>query len=342
MTDTAGDIRDSMRFILQNRREEEKNYELPDIHSIPTSGQVMDFAAVDGSYSFLFNRSSIWLAMIRVGVVSYGGRGSSCSIESAVPFEKLVMVSTREEVIDSMEDDVLRTMCASVTKNSGEPHREIVNNLRKYCEQRCALNAARERRNSIIALDGTLSSFSPVSKTDLMEELVSACTENGNILVGISKDSDIHSFRSFNTDEEMLRALEKGGPQYVRVPRDFEKKQKGLLHGDVYFAKLHENAGKWFRVDVGTFKGEPKQVFSNLANYANSQVCPGYPFPLLEAHRLVVAVRQFHHIYEELLLKTALELGFELSEVLDGLTHVEGRRAGAFHEFLDKMTREMK
>jgi hypothetical protein len=129
---------------------------------------------------------------------------------------------------------------------------------------------------------------------------------------------------------------------YIRVPTDFEEKHKGLLYGDVYFAKLYPHAPKWFRVDIGTYKHEPQFVFSNLAHYAKSELCLGYIYPLLEVHRYVVTVRQFHTVYERMILELAPKFGIPLDYVISGLTNLDGRRRGAFHEYIDKVCREVK
>jgi hypothetical protein len=132
---------------------------------------------------------------------------------------------------------------------------------------------------------------------------------------------------------------------YVKTPLLKSKKKDSLLYdsmlGDVYFAKLHPHAGKWFRIDVGTFKNEPDFVFSHLAHYCKSSLCLGYIYPLLEAHRFVVTVRHFHSLYEDMILDMAGEYNLPIQEVIGALTHIEGERKGAFHEYLDKVAREV-
>jgi hypothetical protein len=132
------------------------------------------------------------------------------------------------------------------------------------------------------------------------------------------------------------------GVGYVRVPLEFESGQKGLLHGDVYFARLHPETPKWFRVDLGTPKGDPEGALGDLVAYAGSALCPGYPFPLLEAHRAAVTIRQFRSEFEDLILKEALASGLDPDEALRGMVDMDGRRLGAFHEYLDKLAKGLK
>jgi hypothetical protein len=132
---------------------------------------------------------------------------------------------------------------------------------------------------------------------------------------------------------------------FVRAPIIPSLKKDSLLYGgmlgDVYFAKLHPDSKKWFRIDLGTYKSDPENVFSCLSHYSKSRLCIGYIYPLLEAHRYVVTVRHFHSLYEDMILDLASEFDISLQEAIDGLTHIEGERKGAFHEYLDKVSREV-
>lgn len=293
-----------------------------------------DLIAIDGSYTFVWNVSSAWLAILRVGALHYSySRGYH--IRSLDKLDRAVLVSTSPAL--EVEDDLYSTIFRS-TQGSKEQHREMVNEYRKYYESQAALKEALSRRDLIIALDGALTSFP--KETDRLGEVVQACEDNGHVLVGVSKDSTTHAFGHRLTDEELLRAKE--GTAFVRVPRDFEARQRGLLHGEVYFARLHPDSPKWFRVDVGTYKEDPEFVFSQLAAYCSAPLCLGYPFPLFEAHRFAVTVRQMRHIYEDTVIKEGLNLGLPLGLLVSGLTSMEGDRRGAFHEYLDKVTRDIR
>jgi hypothetical protein len=205
-----------------------------------------------------------------------------------------------------------------------------------------ALKVASENENVIIALDGTLT---PLKTTDTMKRTINECSKNNNILIGVSKDSFTHAFKSHKTDEEILLSLNKEGMGYVKAPIIPSTKKDSMLYGgmlgDVYFSKLHPDSKKWFRIDIGTFKTEPDKVFSSLSHYSKSRLCIGYIYPLLEAHRFVVTVRHFHNLYEDMILDLASEFDISLQEAINGLTHIEGERKGAFHEYLDKVSREV-
>ncbi len=290
-----------------------------------------DLVAVDGSYSFLWNSSSLWLAVIKVGALLYrGGR-----VQGIEKLEKPVVISTREGFV--AEDDLQATIFR-LTRGAKEQHREIVNELRKYYEHQIALQAARANEDLILALDGSLASFP--RETDRLGDVVRACEERGHLLVGVSKDSTTHAFGSPLTDEELLRRRD--GMGFIRVPEEFEGRQRGLLHGDIYFARLHPTAPKWFRVDIGTDKEAPDRALAELAAYCASPLCVGYPRPLFEAHRFAVTIRQMREMYEDAIVKEGVRLGLPVSLLIGGLTTMEGARHGTFHEYLDRVTRELK
>src|SRR5881628_2923391 len=79
-----------------------------------------------------------------------------------------------------------------------------------------------------------------------------------------------------------------------------------------------------------------------LAAYGKSLVSVGYPWPLIEAHRMAVTVRQLKPVHQETVMKMALRMGLDVRTILDGLTQVEGRKRSAFHEYLDKVARDLR
>ncbi len=294
-----------------------------------------EVVAVDGSYTFLWNASSTWLATVKVGALRFRPAASGYHIDSLEKFERAVLVSTAE---DFPRDDELDASIFRLTRGSKEQHRDMVNEYRKFYESQVALEAARSTRGLILALDGSLASFP--KETDRLGDVVAACEERDHLLVGVSKDSTTHAFGQRQTDEELLRGRE--GMAYVPVPQAFVQNQRGLLHGDVYFARLHPEAPKWFRVDVGTYRDDPSYAFGQVAAYCASPLCVGYPYPLFEAHRFAVTVRQMREMYEDAILREGVELGLSLNLLAAGLTSMEGSRRGAFHEYLDQVTRELK
>ncbi len=294
-----------------------------------------EMVAVDGSYSFLWNVSSTWLATVKVGALRFKHTPDGYHIDSLDKFEKAILISTSDGF---PHEDELYGSIYRLTRGSQEQQREMVNEYRKYFESQMALQAARSAEGLTLVLDGSLASFP--KETDRLGEVVEACEENDHLLVGVSKDSTTHAFGHRLTDEELLRGKE--GMSFVAAPEDFGKRQRGLLHGDVYFARLHPDAPKWFRVDLGTYREEPEFALSQVAAFCTSPLCVGYPFPLFEAHRFAVTVRQMREMYEDAIVREGLGMGLSPNLLLAGLTSMEGDRRSTFHRYLDKATRELK
>ncbi len=312
-----------------------------DVKSFMQSDDIMDLIAIDGSYSFILNLSSMWLAVIRVGALHYRfSEEKGYELVGSRASEKPHLVSTKKDIMDKMGE--FESKLYETTRYASEQHREMVNQIRRLSEEQMAYEIAKSNKNVIIAMDGTLT---PLKSTSILEKTLAQCNDNENILLGVSKDSFTHSFKSYKTDEEVLLDLDFPKIGYVRSPLISSKKKDSLLYdrmlGDVYFVKLHPEAKKWFRIDVGTFKNNPEKIFSHLAHYCKSSLCPGYIYPLLEAHRFVVTVRYFHSLYEDMILDLACDYNLSVQEIIGALTHIEGERKGAFHEYLDKVAREV-
>ena len=302
----------------------------------------MDMMAVDGSYTFLFNRSSWWLASISVGLLRYAFSGTHFSKKDWRMVQRVVSVCTHEPYVAKQSD--LYKALYEFTRGSKEQHKDMVNEWRRFYEGQLAVKIAEESERCIIALDGTLSSFP--KQFDFIGRLIEICERKGHLLIGVSKDSQLHAFGGALTDEDLLRregeSLADGALAFIRAPEEFERKQKALLYGDVYYCRFHSRSPKWFRVDLGTMKGEPEKAFGQVAPYCRSMLAVGYPLPLVEAHRMAVTVRQLRSVYQEQVMRQAIRMGMDPMEVLDGLTEIEGRKKSAFHEYLDRLSRDRR
>ncbi|MGQ0796843.1 MAG: DNA double-strand break repair nuclease NurA [Methanobacteriota archaeon] len=315
----------------------------PAFHVFRPADDARRMIAVDGSYAFLLNLSSWWLALVSVGLLEYRFDGAHFRKEGWRLIQRMVSVSTFEDFV--AKQDELHRALYEFTKGAREDQpKAMVNEYRRFVEGQLAINFADETEGAIVAVDGTLSEFP--KQFAVMERLVAVCEKRGHMLVGISKDSQLHAFGHVLTDEELMTRCEARLPRrahaYARAPKASEAAREGLLYGDIYYARLHPQGRKWFRVDVGTFRDTPDAVFGQLAPYARSLVSVGYPWPLIEAHRMAVTVRQLKPVYEEAVLKAAIRLGLDVRTVLDGLTEVEGRRRSAFHEYLDRVARDLR
>jgi len=337
------DMKRELELLVQHHRDVPLPPEdVPEFRTFRGADASRDMIAVDGSYSFLLNLSSWWLALISVGLLRYRFDGRAFKRNDWRLVQRMVGVSTFEDFV-AKQDDLHRSLF-DFTKDAQEQPRDMVNEYRRLIEGQLAINFADEVEGAIVAMDGTLSEFP--KQFAFMERLVALCEKRGHVLVGISKDSQLHSFGHVLTDEDLMARCQPRLPHdalaYARAPKASEAEKEGLLYGDIYYARLHPQARKWFRVDVGTFRDDPDFVFGQLAPYSKSLLSVGYPLPLIEAHRMAVTVRHLRPVYQEAVLKAALRMGLDVRTILDGLTEVEGRRRSAFHEYLDKVARDLR
>lgn len=337
------DMRKELELLVKSHRDLPIPPEaVPEFHVFRPREPPRDMIAIDGSYSFLLNLSSWWLALLSVGLLRYSFDGQKFRKQDWRLTQRMIGISTFAEFVEK-QDELHRSLFEFTRGRENQP-KEMVNEYRRWLEGQLAINYADDHEDAIVAVDGTLSEF-PKQFT-FMQRLVEVCKKRGHVLVGVSKDSQLHTFGQVLTDEDFLARtqsrLPMGAVAYVRAPKESEKKREGLLHGDIYYARLHPQGRKWFRVDVGTYREEPDFVFGEIAPYAKSLVSVGYPWPLIEAHRMAVTVRQLKPVYQETVMRAALKMGLDVRTVLDGLTEVEGRKRSAFHEYLDKVARDLR
>jgi len=329
------ELRDALNLMVRYR-DAGQEAEALDIRPIRPAETPADLVAVDGSYTFVYNLGSMWLAVARAAAIPYTLNEGGFHPRPPVIVDRAIVVSVWEDVV--AKQDELHRKLFEATQHREDQQKEMVNEFRKQIEGELALKVAREHKGVVIALDGSL--MAVPKELDHLEDVVAACEANRNILIGVSKDSMLHAFGRSLPDEQYLAAV--NGMGYVRAPKAFEEQKRDILYGDVYFARLHPQAPKWFRVDIGTFRDDPDFVFSHLAAHSKSGLSLGYPFALIEAHRLAVLIRQHREFLEDEILKECARLGMTVGEVAAGLTQMEGRRHGAFHDYLDQIARDLK
>jgi hypothetical protein len=279
-----------------------------------------DLIAFDGSFSFLLDLVGVRLAVLRIGAMGYRYDGVY-RLQDSHLIEKPIVLSGEEK--------------------SATSHLHRADEAMRFQEFALLREVSGEVEGKILVLDGALTTpFSPEYQ-EMMEETLRLCRERGNLLVGISKDSRTHAFGSMIPDEALLGELRKEGLAYVRVPKAFVRAYHPPLYGEITFARLFPRGGKWFRIDIANGV-PPEEILPLLEPYARSEICPGYPYPLLECHRFVVMVRQFRKAYEEMLLKLAPRSGIDVEELWRGRTDMDGRSLGTFHEVLDEIARGLE
>jgi hypothetical protein len=101
MVDIRAELKDKLRFISKCRSEFSDD-RIKNIKQFDLSSDVKELVAIDGSYSFLFNISSIWLAVVRVGALTYTFEDGKYILKDNEVVEKAILVSTNEKINDEL------------------------------------------------------------------------------------------------------------------------------------------------------------------------------------------------------------------------------------------------
>jgi len=342
-SDIQEDVRKALLTIRKHRAEADKEAGAirSRINPIPfqLSRNVPDTIAIDGSYAPLFQNASMWLIAVRATALKYrfseDDSGSIYSVMGCEISEGAELVTTSKRVAVDLSSFSQELRVRNIGRS--EAPKRMARLARILREFQLAKSAAESNKNSVILMDGTLTT-PPISLIrEFAEATVKLCGQNGNALIGVSKDSNVNLLGSTYSDEELLRGVNRRELLYVKAP---EPKRTELgPRGDIFFVKLHPDAPKWFRVDVVSPGIDPGNLFGAIAQFAQNQLCPGYPLPLLEAHMVAVEMRKFPRLYDDLLFKMGQEVGLSFEEIAWGRTSIEGRRMDAFHAYLDILSK---
>ncbi len=315
--------------------------------NVPTT-PARSFVCVDGSFSNLIYLQDLDsnITIFRVSTLEYRFDSIGRPIlarHHVYDKVKLVSANARFNRTDPTLTDVVRI----ASRFEGRELDIVASMIMYIIEQKALLAAARRYKNAILARDGALTVFFLPELKHLMEEVLAHCTKNENILVGISKDSTSHYLDKTLVDEAVLsahyesRINKAGGPQVaVRIaPERVRRHHKFEIYGDVYFARLNPFAEKFFRVDIGTPKDQAPMVFGEIAKYCTWEATPGFPFPLVEAHKSAKAVRDVKEFYVDQVINAWKQYGIPREVLLNGLLDKFGIAAGKFHSKLDLISR---
>src|SRR5439155_851395 len=157
--------------------------------------------------------------------------------------QRMVGVSTYEEFVRN-QDELHKSLFEFTKERREEQPRDMVNEYRRLIEGQTAVNFADDLEGGIVAVDGTLSEFP--KQFSVMERLVQVCEKRGHLLVGISKDSQLHAFGHTLTDEELMARCQDRLPHdalaYARAPKAAEAVKEGppMKIGEIVAASVIE------------------------------------------------------------------------------------------------------
>jgi len=167
--------------------------------------------------------------------------------------------------------------------------------LRDTLEYQIALEEAQSlQKDSLLLLDGALR-VTHASHDSVLQETVRSAQRRGILIAAVSKRTSATWGGGYPLLPSVAGVAARAGitaPWWVKVDGSIPDRHQfdQWRHGDYYIAKLHPQARMPLKVELPV--GTPDEIagvtFARLAGMADDRRIPGYPFPLLDAHRAVV------------------------------------------------------
>jgi len=306
-----------------------------------THEQVRDSFSIDGSYSVLWKspRYPLWVSMMRTAIIHrhYDTENIKIKEVSNQYFDAVDIINTHEKIV--LRDGLMEIMERDIMEYDIQDfvHARSLNN-----DLDMTLKVAREQRGIAIFYDG---SFTMLGKENAAKRetwnkiihIMEACEANGNVLIGLSKDSALKTINGLIIDEKVLDHYSLKNPDFT----GYYLLEEGQTTGTgACFARLHTKALKWIRVDfMYTQQMSIDEILETVACYSQVNDLPGTPFPPLTAHDVAVKIRQYKDLFEQQFMTMLGKEGMSSSNIISGLTDVNGKPiSGTFHDYLDNFT----
>lgn len=307
-------------------------------------------SSIDGSYQCLWKYPGlpIWLIHVRTAIAKrkYDEKHLKYITVDDISFDRFEVVDMMHGVkyvngdVPIILSDVEMKLKDIKTFSSFESIQQ---------EEEVAMRLSKESKNEVILFDGALSGY-PISdykmqfdrsyeeSQRIMKGIMKSCKENGNVIIGISKDSSLKTINGKTMDEELLDIYGK----QIGIKMGYHVVDEGIQAKiGVCFAKLHQDAMKWFRIDhMISDIASLEEILGTVSKYSQVNLMPGTPVPPLQAHDIAVEARQLKDYIDSLMLTFFFDLGLPEDQILGGLTDLNGNPVkGSHHDFLDNFTK---
>jgi hypothetical protein len=302
-----------------------------DIHTI-SSRPAGIVSAVDGSNAIIAESGSFALAAIRAAHTDFAG-----SDRHARAITPLTVVSVGPEE-ESEDFKILMNDCFGIVPDKGLKNHDaerVSDILRDTLEYWIALQQAKTLPGgSLLLLDGALR-VTDQNHDPVLQEIIRTAQNRGVLLAAVTK----RTRATWGGGHPLLPAVagfvrESGvkSPWWVRVDErllDSTEYRRGR-HGDLYVMSVHP--AKHFPLKLELPKGTEDQtvdlVMGAITACSDDGRIPGYPYPLLDAHRTVV-INQIvmEQIRQDLMRSFAAQgMNREIFDLLFGDIHDDFKR----------------
>ena len=324
-------ISHQMPYDLAEKFTEFSHLAKQDIHPI-NSKPAGIVSAIDGSNAIIAESGSFALAAIRAAHTDFAG-----SNRHARAITPLTVVSVGPEE-ESEDFKILMSDCFGVFPKTGLANNDaerVSAILRDTLEYWIALQQAKTLpEGSLLLLDGALR-VTDQNHDPVLQEIIRTAQNRGVLLAAVTKRTRATwggGHPLLPTVAGFVRKAGVKGPWYLRVDErllDSVEYKRGR-HGDLYVASLHP--AKHFPLKLELPKGTEDQtvekVLSAITACSDDGRIPGYPYPLLDAHRTVVINQIVTEQIKQDLMKSFASQGMnkEIFDQLFGDIHDDFKR----------------
>jgi len=284
-------ISHQMPYDLAEKFSEFSHLTKKDIHPI-NSKPAGIVSAIDGSNAIIAESGSFALAAIRAAHTDFSGADRHAR---AITPLTVVSIGPEEE---SEDFKVLMNDCFGIFPGTGLANNDaerVSAILRDTLEYWIALSQAKTLPGgSLLLLDGALR-VTDQNHDPILQEIIRTARDRGVLLAAITK----RTRATWGGGHPLLPAAaglvrEAGitGPWWMRIDEhllDSAVYKRGR-QGDLYVASFHPS--KHFPLKLELPKGTDEQtvemIMSSIVACSDDGRIPGYPYPLLDAHRTVV------------------------------------------------------
>lgn len=270
-------------------------------------------AAVDGSNSLVLESGSFSVTAIRAVSVAFrdGERFFTKTTPMRVPrisnmhvsgeYRKLYKECFGAEPENPLEDEPSRS--ASVFRDTLE-YWTAKETIKELGEGDCLM------------LDGSLRT-SHASHDPVLSDIVRDCGNMGIFLVSISKRNSL-TWDGCPLDialDAVASELGIKAPWYIEVPEDVpeQKRHEQWHRGRTYIIRMHPASRIVLKAEIPKYADEEyaEKIFSACAAYSGDGRIPGYPYPLMEAHRECCITQEICDIIRQDLIKNIDRRGID-------------------------------
>jgi hypothetical protein len=327
--ETAGRIRATIPANFVEKFQKTCNINISDfIPCTPIScGEV---CAIDGSNVTLLESGSMALAVVRAAQTTFVGMERSRRSVTPMTF---ALIGPEEE---NQDFPVLYADCFGHPPGkplSNEDISRAAGILRDTVEYWVTETMAHDLApNALLLRDGPLR-VSHESHDPVLTRIALTCRDKGIGFAGISK----RSAATWGGGHPLLPAIygfattrKIKGPWWIKIDPAILDHQPHAQwqHGEIYVACLHGRSRGPLKIELAKGTKNPQEIMNRLAGCSADGRIPGYPYPLLDAHRTVALTEEIVDQVKGDLLGSLSEAGIDRQtyEILFGDYHDEFAR----------------